>query len=68
MILYTFGDDKPESSLIFYTKILCRVSGLISWNNIENNIIFDNPQGLFKLLLVDISSINMEFSSIYKSY
>ena len=29
MILYTFGDDKPESSLNFYSKILCRVSGLI---------------------------------------
>ena len=28
MILYNFGDDKIESSLNFYNKILCRVSGL----------------------------------------
>ena len=29
MILFNFGDDKMESSLNFYSKILCRVSGLI---------------------------------------
>ena len=39
MILYNFGDDKIESFLNFYSKILCRVSGLInqSWENFEFN-------------------------------